>query len=393
MAPKYDYGPVGDDGELESLAYLTAASFAIGLDLARQWLAASMAHARVIRRAGGVVGGLLFLPMGQFYGGRSVSMTGVAGVGVAPTERGQGTATRLMHAAVRELQASGTALSVLFPATVPLYRRAGYEIAGGLYRVRLAARGLGVAERNLPMRPIERGDMRALERIYRKHAAHRAGWLDRSPYIWSRVQQSPKGGATYGFLVEGARGPEGYVFYRHEPVGNQTGFHLWLTDMAASTGAAARRLLAFLADHGAQARDVMWYSGVDDPFLAHLPERGHDIALHEPWMLRVVDVTRALAQRGYPQHLDLRLELEVTDDLVPENRGRFRVDIAGGAAEVRRGGRGLLALDGRALAALYTGHASPQQLALAGRVAGPENALTRAAVAFAGPPPSLPDFF
>lgn len=393
MAPKYDYGPVSDDGELERLAYLTATSFAIGLDLARQWLAPSVVHARVLRRGGSVVGGLLFLPMGQFFGGQRVSMTGVAGVSVAPAERGQGTATRLMHAAVRELNAGGSALSVLFPATVPLYRRAGYEIAGGLYRVRLTARGLGLAERNLSMRPIERTDARAIERIYRKHAVQRTGWLDRSPYIWSRVQQSPKGGSTFGFLAEGARGPEGYVFYRHEPVNGQAGFHLWLTDLAASTGAAARRLLAFLADHGAQARDVMWYSGVDDPFLAHLPERGHEIALHEPWMLRIVDVARALAERGYPQHLDLRLELEVEDELVPENRGRFRVDIAGGTAEVTRGGRGVLALDGRALAALYTGHASPQQLALAGRLKGPESALTRAAVAFAGPPPSLPDFF
>lgn len=393
MAPKYDYGPVSDDDELESLAYLTAASFAIGLDLARPWLATSMAHARVIRRNASVIGGLLFLPMGQFFGGQSVSMTGVAGVSVAPAERGQGTATRLMHAAVRELHEGGTALSVLFPATVPLYRRAGYEIAGGLYRIRLTARGLALGERNLTMRPIERADARAIERIYRKHATHRAGWLDRSPYIWNRVQQSPKGGSTYGFLVEGARGPEGYVFYRHEPAGIQSGFHLFLTDLAASTGAAARRLLAFLADHGAQARDIMWYGGVDDPFLAHLPERGHEIALHEPWMLRIVDVVRALAGRGYPQHLDLRLELEVEDDLIPENRGRFRVDIAGGKAEVKRGGRGLLRLDGRALAALYTGHASPQQLVLANRLAGPESALTRAAVAFAGPPPSLPDFF
>jgi predicted acetyltransferase len=393
MAPKYDYGPVSGDGELDSLASLTAASFAISLELARPWIASNVAHARVIRRSGSVVGGLLFLPMGQFFGGQRVSMTGVAGVGVAPAERGQGTATRLMHEAVRELKQSGSALSVLFPATVPLYRRAGYEIAGGLYRICLTARGLGVAERSLTMRPIERTDTRAIERIYRKQAVQRAGWLDRSPYIWSRVQQSPKGGSTYGFLVEGERGPEGYVFYRHEPVGTQTGFHLWLTDLAASTGAAARRLLAFLADHGAQARNVTWYSGVDDPFLAHLPERGHEIALHEPWMLRLVDVARALTERGYPQHVELRLELDVGDDLVPENRGRFRVDIAGGVAEVKRGGRGLLALDGRALAALYTGHASPQQLALAGRLTGPDNALTRAAVAFAGPPPSLPDFF
>jgi predicted acetyltransferase len=183
------------------------------------------------------------------------------------------------------------------------------------------------------------------------------------------------------------------VYYRHEPIGSQTGFHLWLADLASSTGAAARRLLAFLADHGSQARDINWYGGVDDPFLALLPERGHEISLFEPWMLRIVDVQRALSERGWPRHVDLRLELDLRDELIPANCGRFVVDIAGGVAEVRRGGRGGLVLDSRALAALYTSHATPQQLAHAGRLVAGDSALTRAAVAFAGPPPSLPDFF
>lgn len=393
MATTYHYGPAGDEGELDDLGYLLGTAFGITPDLSRQWLAANLPHARALRRGGRVVGGLLFLPMGQFFGGRRVSMTGVAGVGIDPTERGRGAATRLMHEAVRELHDSGAAISTLFPATVPLYRRAGYEIAGGLYRIRLSARAIGVSERSLSMRPIERADARVIERIYRKQAVQRSGWLDRSPYIWHRVHHSSKGTATYGFLVEGASGPEGYVYYRHEPIGSQVGFHLWIADLASSTGAAARRLLAFLCDHGSQARDVTWYGGVDDPFLAHLPERGHEIALLEPWMLRIVDVERALRERGWPRHVDLRLELEVGDDLLPANRGRFVVELSDGQAEVRRGGRGGLVLDVRALAALYTGHATPQQLVHAGRLQGRDSALSRAAVAFAGPPPSLPDFF
>lgn len=392
MATTYQYGPAGDDGEIDDLAYLLGASFAIAPELSRQWLVANLPHARVIRRAGRVVGGLLFLPMGQFFGGRRVSMTGVAGVGVDPTERGHGTATRLMQEAVRELHHSGAAVSTLFPATVPLYRRAGYEIAGGLYRIRVSARTIGVLERSLSMRPIERADTRAIERIYRKQAAQHSGWLDRSPYIWHRVHQSSKDAVTYGFLVEGAGGPEGYVYYRNEPLG-LNGFHIRIADLASSTGAAARRLLAFLADHGSQARDVTWHGGVDDPLLGLLPERGHEVSLLEPWMLRIVDAGRALRERGWPRHVELRLELDLHDDAIPANRGRLIVDIADGVAEVRRGGRGGLALDVRALAALYTGHATPQQLAHAGRLVATGSALTRAAVAFAGPPPSLPDIF
>jgi len=46
-----------------------------------------------------------------------------------------------------------------------------------------------------------------------------------------------------------------------------------------------------------------------------------------------------------------------------------------------------------ALAALYTGFATPWQLATAGRLQATEDALALLAHIFAGPAPGLPDFF
>lgn len=394
MTPAKEYGPLAGEAEAEALAQLVGQSFGVGTEPSRKWLSPSLPEARVIRSRGRVVGGHLLLPMGQFFGGRSVAATGVAGVGVVPEARGQGAATRLMHATVRELHARGVALSVLYPATFPLYRRAGYEIAGGHYRIRVPARAIGVRDRGLAVRPAERGDMRAIERIYRQQASQRTGWLDRSPVLWSRVRHyNIQGAAIHGYVIEGARGPEAYVFYRQEPASDRGGYDLILTDMASATGPAALRLLGFLGDHRTLTRDVIWYGGVDDGFLALLPERGYQVALVEPWMLRVVDVAAALSQRGYPRYLETRLDLDVHDELLPGNQARFRVDIAGGAAEVRRGGRGSIALDVRALAALYSGHATPAQLAQAGRLHARSSTLGRIAAAFAGPPPSLPDLF
>ncbi|ACY16077.1 GNAT family N-acetyltransferase [Haliangium ochraceum] len=393
MSAGRDYGPVRGDEQLGALAKIVSISFGIDAELARAWLAPHATHARIMRENGHVVGGLLLVPMGQFFGGRRVSSTGIAGVGILPSERGRGTATALMQAALAELSAQGTALSVLFPATMPLYRRAGYEIAGGHYRIRVAAAAIGVSERALPVRPADRGDTRTVERLYRTQAVHRNGWLDRPSYVWDRVRNSPKGMSVHGHLVEGEREPEGYVFYRQEPLPGAAGFNLLVTDMAAATPRAARRLLGFLSDHRSMAGRITWHGGVDDAFVALLPERGYELSLAEPWMLRLVDTEAALRQRGYPKVLDTRLELEVHDPLLSGGRARFRVDISGGKAEVRRGGRGAMVLDGSALAALYSGHLSPQQLALAGRLEATPSMLARAAAAFAGPAPSLPDFF
>ncbi|GAB4512013.1 MAG: GNAT family N-acetyltransferase [Haliangiales bacterium] len=405
-----DYGPVDDDDEFEVLAGLVSVSFGVATDAVRQWLGPQRADARVYRRQGRVLAGLTLLPMGQFFGGRRVSQCGVAGVAVAPDQRGQGLASALMTRTIDELASANIALSVLYPATYPLYRNVGFELAGGHYRVSVPAHRLPATPRRpepspdqldgdpmerdpIEIRPVETSDEAAIRRMYRRCAIHRPGWLDRSLYIWRRVFQNPGGLPIHSYVAVGERDLEGYVCYRQEPVVGQQQHDLVLHDLVSTTGPAARRLLGFLASHSAQARDVVWYGGVDDPHAYLLPERGPDIRLVDPWMLRIIDVTAALSARGYPSHLSARLDLELTDALVPKNCGRFRLDIDAGRGAVTRGGRGSIALDTAALATIYSGHMSPYQLASADRLRAPAAALARMASAFAGPPPSLPDAF
>jgi len=70
------------------------------------------------------------IPMGQWWGSQRVPMTGIAGVGVTPEYRGTGVAIALVQDTVKELHRQGVPLSVLYPATQHLYRKAGYEQAG-----------------------------------------------------------------------------------------------------------------------------------------------------------------------------------------------------------------------------------------------------------------------
>ncbi len=396
-----DYGPVVDDDEFEVLAGLVSVSFGVATDAVRQWLGPQRADARVYRRQGRILAGLTLLPMGQFFGGRRVSQCGIAGVAVAPDQRGQGLASALMTRTIEELADADVALSVLYPATYPLYRNVGFELAGGHYRISVPAHRLATAQRRpqppaadpIEMRPIELSDEAAIRRLYRRFAIHRPGWLDRSLYIWRRVFQNPGGPPIHSYVAVGARDLEGYVCYRHEPIVGQQQHDLILHDLVSTSGPAARRLLGFLGGHSAQVRDVIWHGGVDDPHTYLMPDRGADIRLVDPWMLRIIDVTAALSARGYPSHLSLRLDLELTDPLVPKNCGRFRLDIDRGRGTVTRGGRGTIALDTATLAAIYSGHMSPHPLASAGRVRASAAPLSRMASAFAGPPPSLPDAF
>lgn len=67
--------------------------------------------------------------------------------------------------------------------------------------------------------------------------------------------------------------------------------------------------------------------------------------------------------------------------------------MADGRGTVEKGGSGTLKLDARALAALYTGYLTAQELVAAGMLQAPPEALAAAGLVFAGPRPWLPDMF
>jgi predicted acetyltransferase len=388
---RQDFGPPVAE-ELTAVADIGAQAFAISPPEAVAWVEkVGLPNYRVLREGGTVVGTSVPIPMGQWYGGRRVAMAGVGGVGVAPGARGRGTATRLMQRLVQELRGSGFPLSVLYPSTQPLYRRVGYEQAGSRYELRVQAHELNFTERTLALRPVKPSDQAALQEVYRRHASSRHGYLDRSAYIWDRVV-SPRNETAYGFLVEGANGVEGYLYLvRRRKVDLKQ--ELALTDFVALTPNAARRLLSFLGDHRSLALEVAWTGSPADPLLLLLGEQNYQVRLLFHWMLRVLDVPAALEARGYPTGLSGTLHLEVEDELFPENRGRFLLEVSGGEARVRQGGEGRVRLNVRTLAPLYSGFLSAQALRSVGALEADDASLAVAGALFAGPTPALPDMF
>jgi len=125
--------------DLDAVATITGAAFSFPAAEAETWLSnAGTDQLRVVREGGRVVGSLLLIPMGQYFGGKSVPMVGIAGVGVGIADRGRGVARALMAGTVQELAERGVALSTLYASTQTLYRSVGYERAGKLMLVRAA---------------------------------------------------------------------------------------------------------------------------------------------------------------------------------------------------------------------------------------------------------------
>ena len=61
-----------------------------------------------------------------------------------------------------------------------------------------------------------------------------------------------------------------------------------------------------------------------------LREQEANIAERESWMLRLLDAPAAIAARGFPA-ADLAVPLQITDDLLAANSGRWELTVRAGA--------------------------------------------------------------
>ena len=380
------------DSDLDAVRYLVRQGFGMAGDAFERYRALFGTGAlRVLRRGDAVAACAAVFDVDQWFGGRPVPARGVACVTVDPTARGSGLGSSLLRAMLEEARDAGRAVSILYPATRPVYARAGYGPAG--VRIEWSAPPAALADRRAVARPTRQNppDLAGLAALRRGAAGLGNGMLDRNEALWAlRLDPLGEGNADL-FLLPGAGGSGGYA-----AVLPPRERRLLVPDLCVAGRRAAAEALALLAGYRAQVDRVCWCGGPDDPLVLLAHDSGVLPVHYEDWMLRVVDVERALACRGYPADVTESLVFDVTDPLLPANHGRFRLTAAAGRGLVERmppQGAADVALHIAALAPLYTGHRSPGGLRAIGLIEGPDDGITRAERLFAGPRPWMADQF
>lgn len=386
-----DYRAYDAERDEAAVGPLLWQAFGGDAETSARWLGEVGDYSWVLTEDDRVQACLSLYPMGHWFAGRSVPALGVAGVAVDRTARGRGVGTRIMEEAVRQAHADGIALSSLYAAAQPIYRRVGFERAGHLYVVHADLARIRPLDRSLPIRPGTEDDEPALEGVERRRARDNDGNIDRSDIFWRRTR-SPGGKAVETYVVEEDGEPTGYVRVRY--VNGKEGVQLNLSDLVATTPGAARRLLAFLGDHASQMKRARWIGHPTEAVQSVADSLCFDVKVGDVWMLRLTHVESALAARGYPAGLTTELHLDLTDDLCPGNAGRWLLRIDDGAPTVERGaGEGRVRLDVRDLAPIYSGHQHPRAARTSRAVEASDVDLDALAAAFAGRAPWMQDAF
>lgn len=350
----------------------------------------------VVSRAGRrLIAGAGWIASGHRFGGRTVPSALVTVVWAAPDQRGRGTATALLGELLDDLRGQGIPLSALYPANLALYRGLGYEVAATNHEhtVALAA---------LPTRAPDGWTVEALEEmtpeapgppaeVYEAARPHLgAGSTDRTAALWHALLRWTRGGTAAPVLARDPQGrPRGYALLDTSDSEDT----VCVRELIALESDAARTLLAHLAGYRGIFERATWPGGGFHPFVHVLRDEPRE-SKASPVMFRLLDPAAALTARGYPPGVTATIELELIDAVLPANAGPLTLELDGsGAGRATRGGGGRVRLDVRGLAVLYTGHATPHELALTGAVDGPGGGLDALALAFAGPRPWLADRF
>jgi len=282
-----------------------------------------------------LIGSARYYRMWQYWHGRPVPMAGVGGVKVAPEARGSGIGRALMTELLGVLARSGFALSVLFPATLRIYRSLGWELAGSRYRIKVPARSLSSLAPPDPevpeppagpqgqVRPRRAGPADAdeviavLGEVYA--AARECGPTVRDPEGFRRLLGQPD---LFAYLAS-----DGFLGYGWHGGGHD---EIMVRALAAASAGTARALWGIVASHASVTRVVHAICGPADAVGWLLGEQDVSLRRDEQWMLRVLDPAAAVDARGFPATARAAVPLRLADPDLPGNAGRYLLEVAHG---------------------------------------------------------------
>ncbi|MEV7008164.1 GNAT family N-acetyltransferase [Streptosporangium sp. NPDC051022] len=302
--------------------------------------------------------------------------------GVRQTHRRRGLMTRLLGGQLRESRdVHGEFLAVLWASEGRIYQRYGFGMASQNQtflidnrEVRLNRPPDGSAGQLREAAPARVG--RELRAVYERVHPSRPGWSSRDDNVWHQLLEDPPPPFRQGYsakralVFDGPDGPEGYAIWkrRQEWDGGVAKGEASVVEVVAATPVSYAALWHFLLSVDLTRTVRCDFAAVDEPLLLLVNEpRDLGVSVSDGLWVRLLDLPGALSARRYAVPLDV--VIQVTDAMLPENAGRWRLTVRDGeAACVATADDPDLSGDVADLGAAYLGGVSLGALGAAGRV-------------------------
>jgi predicted acetyltransferase len=270
---------------------------------------------------------------------------------------------------------------VLWASEGRIYQRFGYGMAaktGSLEIDTLEVSLLRAAPAGGSLRVAVPAEIRKdMQDLYERKRATQTGLSSRDDRWWDKITSDPESRragytARRAVLYDGSDGPGGYALWRSKPSwdhkgpGNETK----VVELIAVHPEAYAALWQFLLSLDLARTVNAGIVAAEEPILYLVNEPNQlGMRVGDGLWIRLIDLPKALTARRYPVPVDV--VLEVTDELLPANAGRWRLRAnADGTAQcsAASGEPADLAMDIADLGAVYLGGTPLSALAHAGRV-------------------------
>ena len=308
-------------------------------------------HLVVVEDAGAIVGHAFLFQFQASFGGVAVKVGGIASVGIAPEARGRGIATALMSHLHGLSDRRGDALTMLYAFRQGFYGRLGYATTSSRKRLAIDTRSVPGAWRALArgrVRGVRPGDDKTIRRLHARAAERASGWITRPKRFWemllARERRMTLVCEARPGVGQGNAKATGYVAFTLV----QEQFHaetlVEVDELVAEDDETRRALLGALAGMRDQAAEIILEVAETDPleralvdpdgrrFGTDAVEHGLGEIVGGP-MVRIEDVSRAIAARGYGGNGAFDVVVRSPDDDEPDGIA-VGVRVRDGRAEV-----------------------------------------------------------
>jgi predicted acetyltransferase len=275
-------------------------------------------------------------------GSAALPAAGVTWVSVLPSHRRRGVLSSMMRRQLADVRDRGEPLAVLWASESVIYSRFGYGRAMWhadftLRRGEGTLAFAGQVDDRLRLRLVDPlSVLPELAKVYDAVLPSRPGFIARDESWWQRTVYDPpdrRQGTSplHCVLAEDDGGPRGYALYSAvSRWDSDTGLpdgQLNVREMVGADAAASAALATDLLGRDLTTEFRLRGRPVDDPLLYQLadPRRARPRLKDALWV-RIIDVPGALSRRRYSAPADL--VLEVRDELLPDNAGRWRLATA-----------------------------------------------------------------
>lgn len=258
------------------------------------------------------------VPFQSIIANQTFSMGGVAGVATYPEKRRNGSVTRLLSHALKEMRQKGQVVSYLHPFHIGFYRRFGWENASDYKFLTLEKQDLRpiVSKEEAGGRVIRvnrKESISILREVFDQVKHRYNGLLERTDEWWmNNVHRNEQLTAVY---VDKNDRPKGYLIYSIKDSECQIKEFMFVNEETRV------QLWNFICQHDSMLKTVKIWTFLDDPIDVSLPVY-KTVEVRVCGMVRIVDVYEFLKAFPFRKQLD-GITLLIEDSFCEWNTGSY----------------------------------------------------------------------